>query len=214
MMFTAPPEQTLEWSDSGVEGSLRFLKRVWKYAVDVNAAGKAELDLAALNGNQKALRREIHKTIAKVTDDVERRQTFNTAIAAIMELSNKLTKAPLNDTQDIALANEALNAIVIMLAPIAPHMCHQLWQDLGHQGDVLDATWPEVDQAALVEDEKLIVVQVNGKLRAKLTVAADATKEQVEALAFAEENVSKFIEGKEIRKVIYVPGKLLNVVAN
>jgi leucyl-tRNA synthetase len=101
-----------------------------------------------------------------------------------------------------------------MLAPIAPHMCHQLWQDLGHEGDVLDATWPEVDQAALVEDEKLIVVQVNGKLRAKLTVAAGSTKEQVEALAFAEENVSKFIEGKEIRKVIYVPGKLLNVVAN
>ena len=214
MMFTAPPEQTLEWSDSGVEGSLRFLKRVWKYAVDVNAAGTAELDVNALNSNQKVLRREIHKTIAKVTDDVERRQTFNTAIAAIMELSNKLAKAPLKDAQDIALANEALNAIVIMLAPIAPHMCHQLWQDLGHEGDVLDATWPVVDQVALVEDEKLIVVQVNGKLRAKLTVAADSTKEQVEALAFAEENVSKFIEGKEIRKVIYVPGKLLNVVAN
>ncbi|KZX01792.1 leucine--tRNA ligase [Pseudoalteromonas luteoviolacea] len=214
MMFTAPPEQTLEWSDSGVEGAQRFLRRIWKYAVDVKNAGASSLDLAALNSNQKALRREVHKAIAKVTDDVERRQTFNTAIAAIMELSNKLAKAPLEDAQDIALANEALNAIVIMLAPITPHMCHELWEQLGHEGDVLDAAWPQVDQSALVEDEKLIVVQVNGKLRAKLTVAADATKEQVEALAFSEENVTKFTDGKTIRKVIYVPGKLLNVVAN
>ena len=214
MMFTAPPEQTLEWSDSGVEGAHRFLKRVWKYAVDVNAAGKAVLDKNALNGNQKSLRREVHKAIAKVTDDVERRQTFNTAIAAVMELSNKLAKAPLKDEQDIAIANEALNAIVIMLAPIAPHMCHELWNDLGYNGEILDAQWPTVDESALVEDEKLIVVQVNGKLRAKLTVAADATKEQVEALALAEENVSKFTDDKTIRKVIYVPGKLLNVVAN
>ena len=214
MMFTAPPEQTLEWSDSGVEGAHRFLKRVWKYAVDVNAAGKAELDTSALNSNQKVLRREIHKAIAKVTDDLSRRQTFNTAIAAIMELSNKLAKAPLKDTQDIAIANEALHAIVIMLAPIAPHMCHELWAELGFESDILDAAWPSVDESALVEDEKLIIVQVNGKLRAKLTVAADATQEQVEAIAFAEENVTKFTDDKTIRKVIYVPGKLLNVVAN
>ncbi|MCG7548914.1 leucine--tRNA ligase [Pseudoalteromonas sp. Of7M-16] len=214
MMFTAPPEQTLEWSDSGVEGAQRFLRRVWKYAVDVKNAGTADLDLSKLSSSQKTLRREIHKAIAKVTDDVERRQTFNTAIAAVMELSNKLTKAPLENDQDIALANEALNAIIIMLAPITPHMCHELWEQLGHQGEVLDAAWPTVDQSALVEDEKLIVVQVNGKLRAKLTVASNATQEQVEAKAFAEENVTKFTDGKTIRKVIYVPGKLLNVVAN
>ncbi|CAH9055618.1 Leucine--tRNA ligase [Pseudoalteromonas holothuriae] len=214
MMFTAPPEQTLEWSDSGVEGAHRFLKRVWKYAVDVNNAGKTALNVSALSSNQKALRREVHKAIAKVTDDLSRRQTFNTAIAAIMELSNKLTKAPLKDTQDIAIANEALHAIVIMLAPIAPHMCHALWTELGFESDILDAAWPSVDESALVEDEKLIIVQVNGKLRAKLTVAADATQEQVEAIAFAEENVTKFTDDKTIRKVIYVPGKLLNVVAN
>ncbi|MCF2910622.1 leucine--tRNA ligase [Pseudoalteromonas sp. DL2-H2.2] len=214
MMFTAPPEQTLEWSDSGVEGAHRFLRRVWKFAVDVKAAGTAELDLNALSSAQKTLRREIHKTIAKVTDDVERRQTFNTAIAAIMELSNKLAKAPLKDTQDIALANEALEAMVVMLAPITPHLSHELWEQLGKQGDILDARWPQVDAGALVEDEKLIVVQVNGKLRTKLTVAADATQEQIEALAFADENVLKFTEGKTIRKKIYVPGKLFNVVAN
>jgi len=131
-----------------------------------------------------------------------------------MELSNKLLKAPLADKQDVAIANEALEALLIMLAPITPHMCHQLWQDLGKEGDILDASWPTVDESALVEDEKLIIVQVNGKLRAKLTVPADATKEQVEALAFAEDNVTKFTDGVTIRKVIYVPGKLLNVVAN
>ncbi|QBJ63275.1 leucine--tRNA ligase [Pseudoalteromonas sp. DL-6] len=214
MMFTAPPEQTLEWSDSGVEGAHRFLKRVWKYAVDVKTVGFQALDKSALTNPQKVLRRELHKAIAKVSDDVERRQTFNTAIAAIMELSNKLLKAPLNDTQDVAIANEALEALLIMLAPITPHLSHQLWQDLGKEGDILDAAWPKVDESALVEDEKLIIVQVNGKLRAKLTVAADATQEQVEALAFAESNVTKFTDGATIRKVIYVPGKLLNVVAN
>ena len=214
MMFTAPPEQTLEWSDSGVEGAHRFLRRIWKYAVDVKAVGKAELNVAKLNSTQKALRREIHKTIAKVSDDIERRQTFNTAIAAIMELSNKLIKAQIADEQDVALANEALEAMIIMLAPITPHLSHELWTELGNSGDVLDAAWPKVDESALVEDEKLIVVQVNGKLRAKITVAADASQEQVEAIAFSEENVTKFTDDKTIRKVIYVPGKLLNVVAN
>ncbi|MDP2484552.1 leucine--tRNA ligase [Pseudoalteromonas marina] len=214
MMFTAPPEQTLEWSDSGVEGAHRFLKRVWKYAVDVKAAGYQALDKSALSNPQKVLRRELHKAIAKVSDDVERRQTFNTAIAAIMELSNKLIKAQLNDAQDIAIANEALEALIIMLAPITPHLSHELWEELGKDGDILDAAWPTVDESALVEDEKLIIVQVNGKLRAKLTVAADATQEQVETLAFAEANVTKFTDGKTIRKIIYVPGKLLNVVAN
>ena len=131
-----------------------------------------------------------------------------------MELSNKLIKAPLNDTQDIAIANEALEALIIMLAPITPHLSHELWEELGKDGDILDAAWPTVDESALVEDEKLIIVQVNGKLRAKLTVAADATQEQVETLAFAEANVTKFTDGKTIRKIIYVPGKLLNVVAN
>ncbi len=219
MMFTAPPEQTLEWSDSGVEGSYRFIRRIWKYAFDVKNSGTAELNINAMNNNQKVLRRELHKTIAKVTDDLNRRQTFNTAIAAVMELLNKLNKVivdsdGLKEPQDIAIANEALNAIIVMLSPITPHICHQLWQIGGHKGDVIDAQWPTVDEAALVEDEKLVVVQVNGKVRAKITVSADATQEVVETAAFAEENVQKFVEDKTIRKVIYIKGKLLNVVAN
>jgi leucyl-tRNA synthetase len=214
MMFTAPPEQTLEWSDSGVEGSHRFLKRVWKYAYDVKAAGTATLNKDALTNDQKALRRELHKAIAKVTDDLNRRQTFNTAIAAVMELLNKLNKAPLVDEQDIALANEALTAMIIMLSPITPHISHQLWQTLGFEGDVIDASWPTFDESALVEDEKLVIVQVNGKVRAKLTVAADADQESVEKVAFADATVNKFIDGKTIRKVIYIKGKILNVVAN
>ena len=214
MMFTAPPEQTLEWSDSGVEGAHRFVRRVWKYAFDVKNAGSATLDVNALSNDQKALRRELHKAIAKVTDDLERRQTFNTAIAAVMELLNKLTKAPLESEQDKALAHEALNALVVMLSPIIPHVCHQLWQEMGKEGDVINAQWPSFDPAAMIEDEKLIVVQVNGKVRAKVTVAANAEQSQVEEIAYAEANVSRFLEGVTIRKVIYVPGKLLNVVAN
>ena len=185
-----------------------------KYAVDVKTVGFQPLNKTALNNEQKVLRRDLHKAIAKVSDDVERRQTFNTAIAAIMELSNKLLKAPLNSKQDVAIANEALEAMLIMLAPITPHLSHQLWQELGKEGDIVNASWPEVDQSALVEDEKLIIIQVNGKLRAKLTVAADATKEQVEALAFEQASVTKYTDGVTVRKVIYVPGKLLNVVAN
>lgn len=214
MMFTAPPEQTLEWSDSGVEGAHRFIKRVYKYAYDVKQAGFVELDVASLTKAQKELRRELHKAIAKITDDLARRQTFNTAIAAVMELSNKLIKAPLADDGDKAVANEALEAMLIMLAPITPHLSHQLWQDLGKPGDILDAQWPVADQSAMVESEKLVVVQVNGKVRAKLTLAADADQQAVEQAAFADANVQKFTDGLTVRKVIYIKGKVLNVVAN
>ncbi|KHT63661.1 leucine--tRNA ligase [Photobacterium gaetbulicola] len=214
MMFASPADMTLEWQESGVEGANRFLKRVWKLVHDHTAKGETEaLDVAALTSDQKALRRDVHKTIAKVGDDIGRRQTFNTAIAAIMELMNKLTKASQESAQDRALLDEALKAIVRMLYPMTPHICFEMWEALG-QSDVDHADWPLADEKALVEDEKLIVVQVNGKLRAKLTVAADATKEQVEALAMAEEGVTKFTSDKTIRKVIYVPGKLLNIVAN
>ncbi|GAP76226.1 leucyl-tRNA synthetase [Pseudoalteromonas sp. SW0106-04] len=214
MMFTAPPEQTLEWSDSGVEGAHRFIKRVYKYAYDVKQAGFVELDVASLTKAQKELRRELHKAIAKITDDLARRQTFNTAIAAVMELSNKLIKAPLADDGDKAVANEALEAMLIMLAPITPHLSHQLWQDLGKPGDILDAQWPVADESAMVESEKLVVVQVNGKVRAKLTLAADADQQAVEQAAFADANVQKFTDGLTVRKVIYIKGKVLNVVAN
>lgn len=217
IMFTSPPEQTLEWSDAGVEGAHRFVKRVYKLVNDFKESGTApELDGLSLNANQKKLRRELHKTIAKVSDDIGRRNTFNTAIAAIMELMNHLGKASLESNEDKAVMQEAIRAVVLMLTPITPHLCHYLWQQVAQDAtvNVEDAPWPIVDESALVEDEKLIIVQVNGKLRAKITVAADASKEAVESLGLADENVVKFTEGKTVRKVIYVPGKLLNIVAN
>jgi leucyl-tRNA synthetase len=214
MMFASPADMTLEWQESGVEGANRFLKRVWKLVNEHTSKGASEaLDSSALNGDQKALRRDVHKTIAKVTDDIERRQTYNTAIAAIMELMNKLAKAPQDTPQDRAILDEALKAVVCMLYPITPHISYELWEIMGESA-IDTAIWPTADDKAMVEDEKLIVVQVNGKLRAKLTVAADATKEYVESLGLNDVNVTKFTDGKTIRKVIYVPGKLLNIVAN
>ncbi|UAA39943.1 leucine--tRNA ligase [Paraneptunicella aestuarii] len=213
-MFTAPPEQTLEWIDSGVEGSNRFLRRLWRTVQEHMEAGDIEaLNVANLSADDKALRRDIHKTIAKVTDDMGRRQTFNTAIAAIMELLNKVQKAPQETAQQRALVREALVAMVRMLNPITPHASHALWEILQQEENV-EAGWPELDESALVEDEKLIVVQVNGKVRAKMTVAADAKQDDVQTLAMQEENVKAFVEGNTVRKVIYVPGKLLNIVAN
>ena len=217
IMFTSPPEQTLEWSDAGVEGAHRFVKRVYKLVHDFTQSGNApELAGLTLNSAQKNLRRELHKTIAKVSDDIGRRNTFNTAIAAIMELMNHLSKAKLDSDEDRAVMLEAVRAVVLMLAPITPHLCHHLWQFVSQDKEqhVEDASWPTLDESALVEDEKLIIVQVNGKLRAKITVAADADKEAVETIGLADENVVKFTDGKTIRKVIYVPGKLLNIVAN
>jgi len=218
IMFTSPPEQTLEWSDSGVEGAHRFLKRVWKLAYDFTQeeALTSEQTLAnvTLTADQKALRRELHKTIGKVSDDIGRRNTFNTAIAAIMELMNHLTKARLATVEDRIIMQEAVKAVILMLTPIVPHLSHHVWNIIGDGNPVENTPWPTVDESALVEDEKLIIVQVNGKLRSKITVSADASKEQVEALGFADENVARFTGGKTVRKVIYVPGKLLNIVAN
>ncbi|EIG26485.1 leucine--tRNA ligase [Haemophilus paraphrohaemolyticus] len=213
MMFASPAEMTLEWQESGVEGAKRFLGRVWNlvYQYQQNPA-KTALDVTALSADQKALRREVHKTIAKVSDDIGRRQTFNTAIAAIMELMNKLTKAPLESEQDRAVMAEALSAVVRMLYPITPHICFELWQTLGYETAIDTAEWVKADESAMVEDEKLIVVQVNGKVRGKVTVAADADEENVKTIAFADENVKKFTDGQQIVKVIYVAGKLLNVV--
>ena len=213
MMFASPAEMTLEWQESGVEGAKRFLGRVWNlvYEYSQNPA-KTALDVTALSADQKALRRDVHKTIAKVSDDIGRRQTFNTAIAAVMELMNKLTRAPLESEQDRAVMAEALSAVVRMLYPITPHICFELWKALGNESNIDHAEWVKTDEAAMVEDEKLIVVQVNGKVRGKVTVAADADEETVKTVAFADENVKKFTDNTQIVKVIYVPGKLLNVV--
>lgn len=213
MMFASPAEMTLEWQESGVEGAKRFLGRIWNlvYEYSQNPA-KTALDVTALSADQKALRRDVHKTIAKVSDDIGRRQTFNTAIAAVMELMNKLTRAPLESEQDRAVMAEALSAVVRMLYPITPHICFELWKALGNESNIDHAEWVKADEAAMVEDEKLIVVQVNGKVRGKVTVAADADEETVKTVAFADENVKKFTDNTQIVKVIYVPGKLLNVV--
>ena len=213
MMFASPAEMTLEWQESGVEGAKRFLGRVWNLVYEYNQnPAKTALDVTALSADQKALRRDVHKTIAKVSDDIGRRQTFNTAIAAVMELMNKLTRAPLESEQDRAVMAEALSAVVRMLYPITPHICFELWKALGNESNIDHAEWVKADEAAMVEDEKLIVVQVNGKVRGKVTVAADADEETVKTVAFADENVKKFTDNTQIVKVIYVPGKLLNVV--
>ncbi|UBO73276.1 leucine--tRNA ligase [Aeromonas rivuli] len=214
MMFASPADMTLEWSDSGVEGAQRFLRRLWRLTFEhVSAGAVPALDLAALTGDQKAVRRELHKTIKKVSDDVGRRQTFNTAIAAIMELMNNLAKLG-SDAQDRALMQEALEAVVVMLYPITPHIGFELWKMLGKGDDVDHAVWPVADEAAMVETEKLVVVQINGKMRGKLTVPAEISQADVEELAMADASVQKFTDGLTVRKIVYIPGKLLNIVAN
>ena len=213
MMFASPPEQTLEWSDEGVEGSFRFMKRLWKAVhqhVSAGAAGK--VDKAALDAGQQAIRRQVHETLVKVTNDLGKRRTFNTAIAAVMELMNALAKFDDASKQGRAVMQEALETVVLVLSPVVPHACHALWQSLGHSRAVVDERWPQPDPDALVRAELEVVVQVNGKLRSRITVAADAGEAQVREIALADANVQKFIEGKPVRKFIYVPGKLANVV--
>jgi leucyl-tRNA synthetase len=214
-MFAAPPEQSLEWSDEGVKGAYRFLRRLWdraqEHAVGGVFPGQAP-DAATLDSRQKDLRKQIHDAIAKISDDVGRRYTFNTAIAATMEMVNAVTRYEPHDDTDRLLIQEALESIVLMLAPITPHICHRLWHLLGHESAVIDAHWPVVDQTARISDSITLVVQVNGKLRARIDVPAGASKDAAQEAALADENVQRFIGGKEIRKVIVVPGKLVNVV--
>lgn len=216
-MFAAPPDQTLEWVDSGVEGAFRFLKKLWKtVSGHISAGTPGVFDAGKLNDQQKDLRRKTHETIKKVTDDFARRQHFNTAIAAVMELLNEVVRnADRSNEQGLAVEREALNAAVLLLAPIVPHICHELWNALNtDKGDILEQAWPEYDDAALTRSSITIVVQVNGKVRDKLEVPADADKASIEELAVGSEKVQKFIDGKTIRKVIVVPGKLVSVVAN
>ena len=215
-MFAAPPEQSMEWSDSGVEGAHRFLRRLWKSLHGHLAAGTPDtLDADNLNDAQRDLRRKTHETISKVSDDYGRRQTFNTAIAAVMELMNDVSKLADRSTgQGLAVEREALSAAILLLAPIVPHISHSLWQALGHSDIPLDAPWPSVDEAALKRSSIEIVVQVNGKVRDKVQAPVDAERADVEALALAQHNVQRFIEGATVRKVIVVPNKLVNIVAN
>ncbi len=213
MMFAAPPEQSLEWSDEGVQGSYRFLKRFWTAVQEHTAGGPAaKLDADSLTGQLKELRRKTHQTIAKISDDFGRRHSFNTAVAAAMELLNAINKLADESAAGRAVAREALQAVVVMLSPIVPHICHELWQVLGNESALIDETWPEVDDSALQLEQVEVVVQVNGKLRGRVTVAVDASKEILQAEALADDNVQRFIDGKAIRKVIVVPGRLVNIV--
>ncbi|KRG86008.1 leucine--tRNA ligase [Stenotrophomonas daejeonensis] len=214
-MFAAPPEQSLEWNEAGVDGMARFLRRLWAMVQKHAAEGSAPvLDVAALSAEQKAIRRKTHETIGKVGDDYGRRHAFNTAIAAVMELLNVLAKFDDAGAQGRAVRQEALQAAVLLLNPITPHACHAMWQLLGHGETLLeDQPFPQVDASALVRDALTLAVQVNGKLRGTIEVAADAAREQIEALAQAEPNTAKFLEGLAIRKVIIVPGKIVNIVA-
>lgn len=215
MMFASPPDMSLEWSDSGVEGASRFLRRVWRLAqAHVSQGLPGKLDVTALDDAQKVIRRAIHAAIKQASNDVGQFHKFNTAIAQVMTVMNVLEKAPQASEQDRALLQEGLEAVTLLLAPITPHISHELWQQLGHQQAVIDAGWPAVDEAALVQDTITLVVQVNGKLRGQVEMPAAASREEVEAAARSNENVLRFIDGLTIRKVIVVPGKLVNIVAN
>jgi leucyl-tRNA synthetase len=213
MMFAAPPEQTLEWSDDGVQGSYRFLKRFWTAVVEHADKGPAgAVDVDALTDSQKDMRRKTHQTIAKISNDIGRRHSFNTAVAAAMELLNAINKFADETDTGRAVQRESLEAVVVMLSPMVPHICHALWQHLGHATALIDQRWPIVDESALEVAHIEMVVQVNGKLRGRIAVAVDAAKDSIEAAALADENVIRFIDGKEIRKVIVVPGRLVNIV--
>jgi leucyl-tRNA synthetase len=213
IVSNSPPEMTLEWSDEGVEGAHRFIRRLWK-AVHAHVSGgaAAALDRSVLDPAQREMRRQVHETLAKVTVDIGRRRTFNNAIAAAHELLNSLTRFDDRSPQGKTVVQEALDVLVLVLSPIIPHACHALWQALGHARAVVDEAWPRVDDDALVRETIEVVVQVNGKLRSRVAVAAGADEAAVREAALADSNVQRFIEGRPVRKFIYVPGKLANVV--
>jgi leucyl-tRNA synthetase len=213
-MFAAPPEQSLEWNEAGVEGMARFLRRFWREVMaHASQPDHPEVDPARLDAGQKALRRQLHEAIQKVGDDYGRRHSFNTAIAALMELLNHVARFDDMSDQGRAVRHEALQAMVLLLNPVTPHVCHALWQALGHPPTLLeDVPFPQADPAALVREAVTLAVQVNGKLRGTIEVAPDAPREAVEAMALAEPNVAKFLEGRAVKKVIVVPGKIVNIV--
>jgi leucyl-tRNA synthetase len=212
-MFAAPPEHSLEWREAGVEGMARFLRRLWRDVhVHVAQPDHPQVDPAALNAAQKALRRQTHETIAKVSDDFGRRYSFNTAIAALMELSNALGKFDDMSDQGRAVRHEAFDTIVLLLNPITPHICHALWLALGHDEPILAQVWPKADPAALIKAVASVAVQVNGKLRGQIEVTIGAAREQVENAALTDPVVAKFLAGATVKKIVVVPGKIVNIV--
>ncbi len=215
MMFGAPPEQTVEWKESGVEGAVRFLRRLWRLVADHRPdEPTVALDPAALDAGQRELRRKAHETLAKAGDDYGRRLAFNTVVSAVMELANEIGRFEDDSPQGRAVVREALELATLMLAPIAPHVCHELWLALGHEEPVIDAPWPAVDREALERDSVEMVVQVNGKVRARVRVPAGADEDTARDAALAEANVRRFTEGRQLRKTVLVPDKLLNLVVS
>ena len=215
-LFAAPPDQSLEWSDAGIEGSFRFLRRLWKIVHGHTPCELPDFSGLTLTPEQEDLRRKTHETLAKVSRDYEDRYAFNTAIAAVMELLNALTRFVQQDTEpdrsDGWIVQEALEMSILMLAPIVPHFCHVAWQYLGHAGAIMDAAWPDVDAQALEKDQTLIVLQVNGKLRGRMEVPVDLPDERLREIVLENDSVRKFTANAGIRRVIVVPGRLVNVV--
>jgi len=219
MMFTAPPEQTLEWSEEGVQGSFRFIRRLWKAVHDqvtapvpADGATAGQPAHANLDAAQKELRRIAHHTLEKVTDDIGRRRSFNTAVAAVMELLNAVGKLTDSSLATRVVKHEALEIAVMCLSPIIPHVTHELWRELGHEQALATERWWKPDPDALVQDQIEISVQVGGKMRARVTIPVDAGDDIAIQAALADPNVQKFVDGKPIRKAIYVKGKLVNIV--
>jgi leucyl-tRNA synthetase len=212
-MFAAPPEKSLEWNEAGVEGMARFLRRLWReMQAHIAQPDHPDVDPGKLDSAQRALRRQVHETIAKVNDDFGRRLSFNTAIASAMELLNAVGKFDDMTDQGRAVRHEAFETLVLVLNPITPHICHALWQALGHRDSLLDRPWPKADPAALVKAEVTLAVQVNGKLRGTIEVAVDAPRERIEAAALAHAEVAKYVAGAVPKKIVIVPGKIVNIV--
>ena len=216
VLFAAPPEQSLEWSDQGVQGANRFINRIWRLVNSHLSSGKPQItgDIK-LSSELTSIRSKTHKTLAKVKDDYLRRHNFNTAIAAIMELSNAIPGDFLNAEAKIEerfVADEAIESILLMLAPITPHLCQYLWWQMYPDESIVDKEWPEAREELLVDENIKIAIQINGKLRSELQITQDTSSEEVEARALEDERIKNFIKDSEIKKVIYVPGKIINIV--
>ena len=215
MMFASPPEQSLEWKDEGVEGAHRFLKRLWKFAsTHINGGRPPTLSVATMTDVQHEVRRKIHMTIDKVNDDIGRRYTFNTAIAAVMEMINALSRCELKNDNDRAIMYEGVETAILLLSPIVPHITDALWTELGYTEPLIDAAWPQSDPTVLEQNEIEMVVQINGKLRGKITVTKNAKQKQIENQAVEDEKVKRNLEGKTIKKIIVIPERLVNIVVS
>ena len=214
-MFASPPEQTMEWSDEGVSGAFKFLKKLWRIVHDqIKFTNEDVLDVSILNDQQKYLRRKTHETIKKVSDDFGRRNTFNTAIAAVMELLNEIPKVDTISAQSIAVRREAISNAILMLNPIVPHICNKLWLTLGNSIPICDVDWPKADESALLKTSSIIVIQVNGKVRGKIEIPMGSDEDTVKNKALEHENVQKFLAGKQAKKIIVIPNKIVNIVIN